>query len=352
MKMFEEIIEYCLANNIEINKGFLNKIPEIFSYFYKENLKIYKITDEEISELRLFGKYYLPNNYDLNDIENLKTVKLLKNLDTEINLIKKNNYLKLNEKYSKLYNQFPELFKKFDSEQLISSNELKVYNDAFEYKNYIIELDEKINYDLKKYIFKLISKKIEVKIRLSHFNIFKKDKYQIPIFKAKVYGKNFKNDYLNKKLFSNRLQSKFQRIETQENKHLLIMFEKVKQFEILRTERDKIFLLTECLPEIQDNDKFIETLILHSDIDYNGIFFNHIDLSLLFYSNDNYDIRIKKELKDKINADYHIKLMRIEKKFSMNEWANLLLLSYPRNELVIEFLTGNELSNDTLDNFL
>jgi hypothetical protein len=83
----------------------------------------------------------------------------------------------------------------------------------------------------------------------------------------------------------------------------------------------------------------IQTRIFHCDAIIGTTHFEHVDCSQLVYDVETYERRLASHMKDKVKAQGHLKLFWIAK-CPVEEWKSLLAATYPRNELIAEYLTG------------
>ncbi len=238
-----------------------------------------------------------------------------------------------------LFSEIPQLVELLDEEGLLSSKIIKLgIRLSFQFKNYHFGFHESIPHQLQILLFRLAEEGHEVLFRPDPLNFSRGDSFYTKLQKAHYFGKLHDPILFSKRL--NQLKGKSQFIRLSENPDILAFDNDVYKFEIIRTERDRIFYLAEALPyspsNIPSGDIF--TYILHSESDESSSNFVHIDSSILIYKNDTYKIRCENHIDKKIKANSHHKLFRINKSLSINSWTEILFAIYPRNELILEFL--------------
>ncbi|EMM81441.1 hypothetical protein [Leptospira interrogans] len=241
---------------------------------------------------------------------------------------------------SPLIKKCPKLLGLFDAEGLISSKSLKIGSHLnFEIDNMTFGFHESISYDLQLLLFNLISTGVNVLFRPDLLNVAETDNFQIPFYKASVFGRPFDIKLFTQRILKSKEKWLFERFQDPDDHSYS---KNIYRFEVLRTEREKIFYLTELLPirpESVDSNS-IRTYILHSESDAKNEKFIHIDASLLQYNADTYRRRSSSLIDVKVKADYHYKVFRINNEISIDLWWKILVSLYPKNELIMEFLSG------------
>jgi len=191
--------------------------------------------------------------------------------------------------HSLLHKKFPKLVNELDQEGLLSSKKVELVSDAIKYDGHIIGFDERIDYDLRKKLIEKINEGIEVKFKLSNFDITPIENYKHTIRKAKVYGRPFNADLLNKRLKDTSSHFVYQRYSEGEKIYSSFSLSNEKKFEVLKTQRDdRNFILTENIPSYTETPNYPITYIFHSDIKFDNVFFDHIDSSLLIYNKERF----------------------------------------------------------------
>jgi|GEM_PF-5155268 len=347
-KLINDITDYVINKNCRIDKYLFDSFPE--------NIKsgIQKLSQSDLTvnveNIDLFNSYLRKINGAKEKFTHLEIniTYLLMQCAISIDSIKEKSYFdyKNNRNYP-LFKYIPELHDILDKDDLIEINSSNIYYNAILFDKFLFGFDEKINYDLKKFLISFTNCDNTIKIKPSLFDINLKEKFLHPLQKAYFWGKVPKPDEIIKNINQKQLQV-HERCIMPGTEHLYTSFIPAKRFEVSRTIKkdNKVSYLAELLPESSEKLENVKTYILHSDMDFGSKFFSHIDVSLLIYSRDSYNLRINKNINDIVKADYHIKLFKIENQFSISDWAQLLYLVFPRNELIHEYITGEDFSEE------
>ncbi|MGE8723356.1 hypothetical protein ACO2KH_18650 [Leptospira terpstrae] len=241
-----------------------------------------------------------------------------------------------------LLNKENSLIELIDEEGLISSKKVELGTRlSFRYKNINFGFHDSIPHSLQFLLFKLAEEGQEILFRPDPLNFTEGNSFFTKIQKAHYFGRKFDQSLLTKRL--RQLKEKSQFIRLSENPDQLSFDRQVYKFEVIRTERDRIFYLAEALPySIEDAPETnITTFILHSESDENTSHFFHIDSSVLIYNHETYLNRCKNDIDKKIKANKHLKLFRINNTLPIDLWIDILVNLYPRNELILDFLDQN-----------
>ena len=224
-----------------------------------------------------------------------------------------------------------------------------IYPDAYVYKSFVIDPCESTPFDLTKSLTEIASQnKNRVKVRLSHYRIISKKDYLSTMREAHIWGKPFDPSTVYKRLFEPNLTTVYERHpKTELERNYQCLLARLVRLEVSRHEdRDRIVISAETLVPIKtyhEKTGYVKTKLFHSDVLIGQQQFNHIDVSCLVYTLEQYRQRLLVNMPIKVKAQGHYKLFWLGAG-DISTWIELIQRTYPSNELVQEYLTGEEWS--------
>lgn len=243
------------------------------------------------------------------------------------------------------FDAFPELRGQLDSDDLLPAATFKPLPDAFEYRGHAFSFSPFTPFLLRRKLTSFAAQPgVELRWRPAGTPPVPQAEYQQRLEEAIEFGLSFKDELVLKRLWSKHLPTVLRReAPVNEVESAWDRLNPLDRLEVLRTERDDrvSFLFEELLP-LSERDidlGFVSTRIFHCDSIIGTGRFEHVDASHLVYDVDTYEQRLASPMKDKIKAQAHIKLFWLGS-CSIAGWKDLLATTYPRNELVAEYLTG------------
>lgn len=254
---------------------------------------------------------------------------------------------------SPLLAKFPVLKGKYDNHDLFPSTLFKKkesWSIDVEFDNHIISMSSRIPRDLNRYFVKMMreNKNGDLKIKLSSSKFCLKKDYTEPLLEAIEAGPPFKKDKVFQKLKEGTFDINLTRHDYTEMQLNVVMmsFNNIQRVEVHRSQKQDGYVsyLVEELPQITKQDEFVgyvKTTIFHSDFKLSdkAAKFKHADSTVLIYTIDDYKERLLGL--EKVKAIGHIKLYRVDN-CDIDMWIDLFNLSFPRNELIYEYLNNEK----------
>lgn len=257
---------------------------------------------------------------------------------------------------SLLLEMFPELRKEMDDQGLFPAGLFKSsrqFGQAIVYKNHAIRLTEAMPYDLETRLVGITTAGTNqtLKIRLSHYAIVRASDFHDPMFKAIVRGPSFAEKFVTQKLYTPNQTSVLERIPLdEEERRCWAMLDPIERFEVNRSEKGSyVSLMAEQVsplnPKFGKPDNYVKNMLFHSDLEVGGarVVFKHADASLLIYETSQYSNRLNAKFPKTPKAAGHFKMFWLGD-CSLSVWKDLFHLTFPGNELVAEFFTGQRCS--------
>lgn len=262
---------------------------------------------------------------------------------------------------SLLFEMFPELRGQCDAEGLLPAELFKSKRQlghAVIYKNHAIRLSEAMPYELETRLVGIATSGTNksLKIRLSHYAIQPVSKFHDPMLKAIVRGPSFAERFVTEKLHTRNQTTILQRIPmADEERRLWATLDPIERFEVNRSEKGNyVSLMAEQLnpatPRHGSPGNYVTNPLFHSDLELGGkeVVFKHADASVLIYEFNRYAERLALNLPDTMKAAGHFKLFWVGD-CSLSVWKELFRETFPENELVAEFFTGQRCSPWSVD---
>jgi hypothetical protein len=275
----------------------------------------------------------------------LARAKLAHLLDVAMERLRLTRAIALRMADSPAFDAFPELRGQLNNDDLLPAATFKPLPDAFEYRDHAFSFSPLTPLLLQRKLTSLAAQPgVELRWRPAGTPPVPRAGYQQRLEEAIEYGPSFKDELILERLWSKHLPTVLRReAPVNEAESAWDRINPLDRLEVLRTERDDrvSFLFEELLP-LSERDievGFVSTRIFHCDSIIGTGRFEHVDASHLVYDVDTYAQRLASPMKDKIKAQAHIKLFWLGS-CSIDGWKGLLSTTYPRNELVAEYLTG------------
>jgi hypothetical protein len=328
------------------------KFPKDTNCFFDEIVATIEksLTDEDREKHRGYAQGIVRDvNHQPPDAAIAKS-KLASLLTYAVEKIRAKSYIKNRFENSLLLSKFPELKASMDDDGLLPVSIFdEIYPDVYVYKGFAIDPCESTPFDLTKSLTEIASQnKHQVKVRLSHYRIIPKKDYLPTMREAHIWGKPFDPSTVYKRLFEPNLTTVFERHpKTELERNYQCLLAKVVRFEVNRHEdRDRIVISAETLVPIatrHEKSGYVKTKLFHSDVLIGQQLFNHIDVSCLVYTLEQYRRRLLVKMPVKVKAKGHYKLFWLGAG-NISTWIELIQRTYPSNELVQEYLTGEDWS--------
>lgn len=359
IQKLEEFIYYLRNNNVDLFEfGCLvakNQLSDDHMRQYKKIIDVYKNISTDNIEIKGYYEIYTKEKVNR---ENLMHAKIM------MDLVKISHYIEFKEKKSNsdyILSKFPSLKQYyFVKDDLFEIEPFIILPSALQYKDKVIYT--KMKYPLVDYCMLYCrdnKDKINIKIALSPeiINISHYSKY---VYFERIYGRpfsleNFKKiivkEYGELKYYPKNKTEKFyaevfnvpvDRLEYVFNPKIKENKISLSIAEIIDISKDKHRKLNEYLfHDYANSRKFIMIKILHTTYTRTIEKFDHLDCSLYFYNENNYNIRLSQHLKNKtIDADYKIKLFRVDGEIEFDDWSKFVALFFHKDPLIEEFLRG------------
>jgi hypothetical protein len=259
---------------------------------------------------------------------------------------------------SELYRRFPELQAQATEDDLFPAALFACFKDAFSYRGYALVPVSLTPAPLRSEISKLAQQKAPgLRFAVDHFLIRPENQYFEPLVKARIWGLPFSPRILVERLYDRRSISVYQRCAVDEHEKLLFTLRApVERLEVWRAEQadgggTRIALLVEELAPIAEGDwelGYVFTRMFHCDLELRAkelddLRFKHVDASLLVYDIESYIERLAAP-GEKVKAISKTKLFYLpDARF--HDWRDLLIATFPNDELVGEWLTGEKQSS-------
>jgi hypothetical protein len=249
-----------------------------------------------------------------------------------------------------LFQEFPELVSQLDRHELLSASLFAALPDALKYRRRVVTYSGHLHHWFRRKLSQLASSTpTTLKVRVDPFSKTSPvASYIESLEEARAYGRSFDLQQIHGRLYEPSIPSVYERLPPSDVAEACYdKLEPIERLEVLRTERSRenyvSFLIEELKPfsELNRDIGYIETRIFHCDSKIGSGQFDHVDASVLTYDVETYRRRLTAHLKDKISAENHTKLFW-HGPCGVDIFQELLLLTFPRNELVGEFLTGQE----------
>jgi hypothetical protein len=275
----------------------------------------------------------------------LARAKLMVLLGTATERLRLSNAIEGKLRDSPIFQQFPELVAHLDNDELLPATLFGSLPDALEYKEHVIAFSEFTPQFIRRRLSAIAQQpNVALRLRVANGHPIRRHEYAERLEEAIEFGVTFTNDLILQRLWQKHLPTVLRRAPPiNAGEAAYDRLEPLDRLEVLRTERDgHISLLFEELVPLSESHievGFATTKIFHCDTDVGTGTFSHVDASQLVYRLDTYEQRLGAKMKDKIKADGHLKLFWLAS-CTVETWKTLLLATYPRNELVGEYLTG------------
>lgn len=244
-----------------------------------------------------------------------------------------------------IFDAFPELRQHLDDDDLVPAHLFRPLPDAFEYQHHAFAFSEFTPQYLRRRLTALAkSGEGGLSWRPAIAPPVPVAAYQERLEEAIEYGVSFREDLIFKRLWNRHLPTVLRR-EAPVTKAEIAYdgLNPIERLEILRTERGNriSFLFEELIPLAERHNEcgYVLTRIFHCDTVVGKKTFEHVDSSQLIYRVETYEKRLRSAMKDKVKAEGHLKLFWLPG-CPIDTWKALLCATYPRNELVGEYLTG------------
>ncbi|MCK4404330.1 MAG: hypothetical protein KAW02_04500 [candidate division Zixibacteria bacterium] len=278
--------------------------------------------------------------------EGIARVKLAHDISDALQRLGFEEYLRMRKTQVKSPAKLRGLPVSFDREGLLDISAFDRLADALVYKATVFFLDPHIPFDLQTILLKLDHEQQPVRIRVALSGYFtSRDSYAQQLFEAREWGRPFKDTELSQFIKDRSALSVYARYPKTEREALLLKLRRpICRLEALRTEKPDClsFMFEELVPIPSNVDRlgFINTFLFHAEYDRKEKVFRHSDGTLLIYSSNSYQKRIEVNLADKLKAEEHFKLFRIDGRLGFGEWSLILQRFFYQNELILEFLSG------------
>jgi len=258
---------------------------------------------------------------------------------------------------SELYRRFPELQAHATADDLFPAALFACFKDAFSYRGYALVPISLTPAPLRSEISKLAQQKTPgLRFAVDHFLIRPESQYFEPFAKARIWGLPFSSRVLLERIYERRSVSVYKRCPVDENEKLAYTLRApVERLEVCRAEQaggdgTRIALLVEELPPLAEDDLelgYVLTRMFHCDLELGAdklddLRFMHVDASLLVYSIESYIERLETP-GEKVKAVSKTKLFYVPDA-RYDHWRDLLIATFPNDELVGEWLTGQKQS--------
>ncbi len=241
--------------------------------------------------------------------------------------------------------RFPELREHLDDEDLLPYDLFTPLPDALEYGRHALGYSEFTPHFIRRQLSDIASAgKVNLRVRLSADSPVPRERYLQSLEEAVEFGLPFEDELMLRRLWEKHLPTVLRReYPTNEVERAYDQLYPLERLEVLRTERGEhvSFLIEELTPlsDTHIDEGFASTRIFHSDCTVGSSLFSHVDVSHLIYRVETYEMRLRSQMKDKVKAEGHLKLFWLES-CRIDRWKALLGATYPRDELVAEYLTG------------
>jgi hypothetical protein len=258
---------------------------------------------------------------------------------------------------SELYRRFPELEARAGEDDLFPAALFACFKDAFSYRGYALIPSNLTPAPLGSEISKLAQQKTPgLRFAVDHFLIRPESQYFEPFAKARIWGLPFSSRILLARIYERRSVSVYQRYPADEHEKLLFTLRApVERLEVCRAEQaggdgTRIALLIEELVPLGKDEwelGYVFTRMLHCDLqlgadELDDLRFSHVDASVLVYDVESYIERLAAP-GEKVKAISKRKLFYLpDARF--HHWRDLLVATFPNDELVGEWLTGEKQS--------
>ncbi len=258
---------------------------------------------------------------------------------------------------SELYRRFPELQAQATEDDLFPAALFACFKDAFSYRGYALVPISLTPAPLRSEISKLAQENAPgLRFAVDHFLIRPESQYFEPFAKARIWGLSFSPRILVERLYERRSVSVYQRCAVDQHEKLLFTLRApVERLEVCRAEQadesgTRVAFLVEELVPIAEGDwslGYVFTRMFHCDLELGAkelddLRFKHVDASLLVYDIESYIERLAAP-GEKVKAISKTKLFYLpDARF--HDWRDLLIATFPNDELVGEWLTGEKQS--------
>lgn len=243
-----------------------------------------------------------------------------------------------------------------DDDGLVDVADLQPLPDAFGLGEHAVRLADPAPYPLRRALSAVHaglarkgSPRGRLKVQLDPYDVIAKRDYREALMEAQWFGPPFSGEWLWGRLEAAKEVTVQKRVEPEEHfaqLELRAFYAKENQLDITRKqEAGRTAFLFELLDKETDleDDSLVRTSIFHSDherpADEEGRRFSHADTSLLIYRAETYLSRVAAESGAKVKAEAHYKFFWLSGPDEAT-WVTLLRASFPRSELVDEFLSG------------
>ena len=355
----EEFYYYLRNNNIDLFEfGSLvanNKLSNNHMQQYTKIIDDYKNEPVDADEIK--GHYAIFTKEKVTRGNLIHAIIMM-------DLVKISHYIEFKEKISNsdyILSGFPSLKQYYSgNDNLFGIDPFIILSSALQYKDKVIYT--KLKYPLVDYFMFYCKKnrsnnkiRIALSPKITNINYYKEYLYE-----ERIYGKPFSLEAFRKLINKQFGEFKFfPKSETEQfnSEVFYVPVEKLEYVfnpktkenkislsiaEIIDISKDKHGKLNEYLYyDYANSRKFVMIKILHALFNVTIEKFDHLDCSLYFFSEDNYNIRLSQHLKNKtIDADYKIKLFRIDGEIEFDDWSKFATLFFHKDPLIEEFLRG------------
>ena len=196
------------------------------------------------------------------------------------------------------------------------------------------------------------NRKHRLRVNLDRYRVCARREHIELLLEARAYGPKFHEKYLLQLLHQPTLVTRLVRCPLTDAEEWLQKIDPIERLEVQRTERETtdgpmISYLVEELRPIKPDDYeigYVASRIFHCDLrlgakSLEDLRFKHVDTSHLVYSIERYEQRLAAKITAKVDAEGHHKIYHLADT-TFSEWLELLGSSFPRNELISEWLTG------------
>jgi hypothetical protein len=243
------------------------------------------------------------------------------------------------------FSQFPELRKHLDDDDMMPARLFRPLPDAFQYRGHAFSFSEFTPLFLRRKLSVLANQPgVDLRWRASTEPPVPVACYRERLEEAIDFGLPFRDELILKQLWTRHLPTRLRREPAVNDAEAAYdRLQPLDRLEVLRTERSgRVSFLFEALVPLAERHievGYVTTRIFHCDLVIGERIFEHVDSSKLIYRVATYEARLASSMKDKVKADGHLKLFWLAS-CALADWKALLSATYPRNELVAEYLTG------------
>jgi len=252
---------------------------------------------------------------------------------------------------SVLDSSLPDLAGKKNDDGLISAGLLKRHGpSSFLYRQTVVHINSIAPYELQLELARIAANCSDrLRLSLDPYDIHLAADFLFPLRKARWRGPAFNAEQVLQRLYEPNISTVMVRCPESPLEETYFSLHPVERLEITRTEKTRrlAFSFEELVPLNEEHRRvgYVGTFLFHCDLLLGAkcieeVSFEHVDASYLLYRLDRYESRLRSKQTDKIKANAHHKIFYLVRS-SFDEWRSLLIHTFPRDELVAEYLTGD-----------